>query len=105
MKKLTAARHTRYGENERRKEIARWLENLPDRIGDEERNEAIARAERLTPKHNGVIEIYDPITRTHIILTDNLPDEAYEQLAQMGPELLQGGYWVWNDEAREWHDS
>lgn len=102
--KLAAARHNRYGENERRKEIARWLESLPDCIGDEERNEAIARAERLTPKHKGVIEIHDPSTRTHIILTDDLPDEAYEQLARMVPEQLQGGYWVWDDESREWDD-
>ena len=104
VKKLAAARQNRYGESERRKEIARRLKNLPDCIGDEERNEAIARAGRMTPKHKGVIEIHDPITRTHIILTDNLPDEAYERLARMVPEELEGGYWVWDDESGEWHD-
>ena len=102
VKKLATTRRNRYGENELRKEIARWSENLPDSIGVEERNEIIALVERRTPKHKRVIEIHDPSTRTHIIFPDNLPDAAYEQLARMVPEQLQGGYWVWDDESLAW---
>ena len=51
---------------------------------------------------NGCVEVWDDHTSTHIILTSNLPEEAYTQLAQIGLEQLRGGYWTWDSDSKEW---
>ena len=53
-------------------------------------------------RHGGVI-VRDSDTFTEIVLQDDLPEEAYRQLAQMGPKRLEGGYWVWDSEQNRWH--
>ena len=39
---------------------------------------------------NGNMALWDPGTHSHVTLEQDLPEEAYRQLAQMGPELLEG---------------
>ena len=41
-------------------------------------------------------------TSTYIVLSDDLPEEAYRQLAELGLEQLKGGYWVWDYERNQW---
>ncbi len=51
---------------------------------------------------NGSIVVMDDDTLTHIVLQPDLPEEAYRQLAQMDPEQLKGGHWVWDKERNHW---
>ena len=51
---------------------------------------------------NGSVELWDDNTRTHVILTADLPEEAYAQLALKGLGQMQGGYWTWDSKLKEW---
>ena len=51
---------------------------------------------------NGSVEFWDDKTKTHIILSADLSEEAYAQLAQKGVEQLMGGYWTWDSGVSEW---
>ena len=52
---------------------------------------------------NGSVVVRDSETFTHIVLQDDLPEEAYKQLAQIDQEQLEGGYWVWDFEQCRWN--
>ena len=78
-------------------------------VGKEAGRDAYRGIRRLTSRlfgarrnSNGSVELWDDNTRTHIILTADLPEEAYAQLAQKGLEQLKGGYWTWDSNLKEW---
>ena len=61
-----------------------------------------AAARKQSP---GCLELADEETHTHLILSHNLPDEAYQQLVEIleeDPEQLQGGYWTWEENEQRW---
>ena len=62
----------------------------------------VSRLSRIRGKSNGCVELCDDNTRTHVILTPDLPEEAYKQLAQKSVEQLKGGYWTWDSNLKEW---
>ena len=51
---------------------------------------------------NGSITLRHPETHSQISLEPDLPDEAYRQLTQMGPELLEGHHWTWDYDQNQW---
>ena len=51
---------------------------------------------------NGNMALWDPGTHSHVTLEQDLPEEAYRQLAQMGPELLEGHHWAWDHDQNQW---
>ena len=78
-------------------------------VGKEAGKDAYAGIRRLASRlfgarrnTNGSVEFWDDKTKTHIILTADLPEEAYAQLAQKGVEQLTGGYWTWDSKVNEW---
>ena len=78
-------------------------------VGKEAGRDAYKGIRRLTSRlfgarrnSNGSVELWDDNARTHIILIADLPEEAYEQLAQEGLEQLKGGYWTWDSNLKEW---
>ena len=78
-------------------------------IGEEAGKDAYQGIRRLISRlfgarrnTNGCVELRDDNTRTHIILTGDLPEEAYSQLAYKGLRQLKGGYWTWDSKLKEW---
>ena len=78
-------------------------------VGKEAGKDAYQGLRRLISKlfgarrnSNGCVELWDENTRTHIILTAGLPEEAYTQFAQKGLEQIKGGYWTWDSSRMEW---
>ena len=59
----------------------------------------LCRARRST---NGSVSLSDKDTRTEIVLVDDLPEEAYRQLAEKSLEELKGGYWTWDPKLGRW---
>ena len=53
---------------------------------------------------DGSITIRTTDARTLIALQDDLPEEAYKQLAQMTLDELDGGNWIWDSERNRWID-
>ena len=54
----------------------------------------------------GCLELMDYDTRTHLILSHDLPDEAFRQLVELiekDPNQLRGGYWTWEDAEQRWN--
>ena len=51
---------------------------------------------------NGSIALWHPETHSRIALEADLPNEAYRQLAQMDPELLEGHHWTWDHDQNQW---
>ena len=51
---------------------------------------------------NGSVSLSDEDTRTEIVLVDDLPEEAYRQLADKSLEELKGGYWTWDPKLGRW---
>ena len=89
--------------------VATFLSAFFATIGKKAGEDAYQLIRRLVAKlfdarrnRNGAIELWDQDTRTHIILTDDLPCEAYAQLAQKGLDQIKGGYWTWDSELKEW---
>ena len=62
----------------------------------------VSRLFRARRNSNGCVELEDNDSGTYIILTDDLPVEAYQHLAKIGLERLKGGYWVWESEHHKW---
>ena len=78
-------------------------------VGKEAGKDAYQGIRRLTSRlfgarrnSNGSVELWDDNTRTHVILTADLPEEAYAQLALKGLGQMQGGYWTWDSKLKEW---
>ena len=78
-------------------------------VGKEAGKDAYQGIRRLTSRlfgarrnSNGSVELWDDNTRTHVILTADLPEEAYAQLALKGLRQMQGGYWTWDSKLKEW---
>ena len=78
-------------------------------VGKEAGSDAYQGIRRLTSRlfaarrnSNGCVELWDDDTGTHIILTADLPEEAYSQLAQKDLRQLKGGYWTWDSDLKEW---
>ena len=57
---------------------------------------------RARRSSNGSVTLLDENTRTHIVLTADLPEESYRQLAEMSLEQLKGGYWTWDPKLDRW---
>lgn len=55
---------------------------------------------RRSGRPEGSIRFDDEDGPRTVILTDRIPDAAYEQLAR--GELPEAGYFVWDDETRSW---
>ena len=73
------------------RETYQGLRRLISRLFDARRNS------------NGSVELSDDKTRTHIILTVDLPEKAYTQLTQKGLGQLKGGYWTWDSKLKTWN--
>ena len=63
----------------------------------------ISRLYNARRDRKGSVVVRDSDTFTHIVFQDDLPEEAYRQLAQIGQERLEGGYWVWDFEQGRWN--
>lgn len=63
----------------------------------------IARLYGARRDSNGCVEMWDKDTKTHIILTADLPEEAYAKLGKIGFSQLKGGYWTWDPGLGEWN--
>ena len=63
----------------------------------------ISRLYSARRDRNGSVVVRDSDTFTHIVFQDDLPEEACRQLAQIGQERLEGGYWVWDFEQGRWN--
>ncbi|MCY3801559.1 MAG: hypothetical protein OXG46_08255 [Chloroflexi bacterium] len=79
------------------------------RVGNEAGRDAYQAVRRLVCRlcaarrnKRGSLTVRDSDTFTHIALRPDLPEEAYRQLSQMGPEQLEGGYWMWDFEKNQW---
>ena len=53
-------------------------------------------------KGQGTVEISDRDFLTTIVFTPDLPEEAFKQLAKLGLENIDGGYWVWDSNQGCW---
>ena len=62
----------------------------------------IAQLYQARRSANGSIALWHPDTHSQISLEPDLPDEAYRQLTQMGPELLEGSHWTWDHGQNQW---
>ena len=62
----------------------------------------VSRLYNARRNRNGSVTVEDFETSTYIVLSDDLPEEAYRQLAELGLEQLKGGYWVWDYERNQW---
>ena len=78
-------------------------------LGQEAGKDAYQRIRRLTSRlvgarrnSNGCVELWDDVSRTHIILTADLPEEALVELVKLGVANLEGGYWTWVSETKQW---
>ena len=52
----------------------------------------------------GSVIYKDTETRTIIVLQEDLPQEAYRLLTEMGPDKLNGGNWIWDFDQNRWID-
>ena len=52
----------------------------------------------------GSITIRTTDKLTIISLQDDLPEEAYKQLAQIASDRLKGGNWIWDSDQNRWID-
>ena len=78
-------------------------------VGEEAGKDAYQGIRRLISRlfgarhnSNGSVVLLDDSTKTHIILSADLPEEAYKQLSQKGLAQLKGGYWTWDSNLEEW---
>lgn len=64
----------------------------------------VSRLYAARRKNDGSIAIIGSENYTQIDLREDLPEEAYRQLAEMGPHELDGGNWIWDFKQNHWID-
>ena len=62
----------------------------------------VSRVFAARRKGQGTVEISDRGSKTMIVFTPDLPEEAFKQLAKLGLENIDGGYWVWDSNQGCW---
>jgi len=62
-----------------------------------------ARAGSRAPK--GVVMLIDEPTHEWVLIREDLPDEAWQQLLTMGIPKTKSGQLRWDDKARAWRDT
>ncbi len=68
--------------------------------------DVVAKFSATRKQQAGCLELMDYDTRTHLILSHDLPDEAFKQLVGLienDPNQLRGGYWTWDDAEQRWN--
>ena len=49
--------------------------------------------------------VRSPDTGTTLVLSDDLPDEAYIALFEIDPNMYEGAYLLWDGEQDKWKDA
>ena len=63
----------------------------------------VSRLFKARRNSHGNIVVSDDDSGTTIVLSEDLPGEAYTQLAQKGLQQIRGGYWTWDAKANTWN--